>query len=226
MKWEDKLLGQKFTLVTDHKGLEYFKTQPILSPQQVRWWEYLSHFNYDTIHVDGERNRVADALSCYYEYDTAGDKHPNKEFVKADEVLNPKGELLPVERFVEIRTNAIRKSHRLRDKPSDAVAESIAINNTNTTINTGSSPDDDDVVAIHSGNDKESLHTRIEESFNLTNTVKQAYRKDKLYSKILEKPKAHALFGCKDSLIFTKNLLKRDILCCWVHICILPSIQV
>ena len=32
MKWEDKLLGQKFTLVTDHKGLEYFKTQPVLSP--------------------------------------------------------------------------------------------------------------------------------------------------------------------------------------------------
>ena len=31
MKWEDKLLGQKFTLVTDHKGLEYFKTQLVLS---------------------------------------------------------------------------------------------------------------------------------------------------------------------------------------------------
>ena len=27
MKWEDKLLGHKFTLVTDHKGLEYFETQ-------------------------------------------------------------------------------------------------------------------------------------------------------------------------------------------------------
>ena len=26
MKWEDKLLGRKFTVVTDHKGLEYFKT--------------------------------------------------------------------------------------------------------------------------------------------------------------------------------------------------------
>ena len=26
MKWEDKLLGKKFTVVTDHKGLEYFKT--------------------------------------------------------------------------------------------------------------------------------------------------------------------------------------------------------
>ena len=93
------------------------------------------------------------------------------------------------------------------------MAESVAINNTNTTVNTGSSPDDVDVVAIHSGNDKESLHACIEQSFNLTSKVKQAYRKDKLYSKILEKLKAHALFGCKDRLIFTKNLLKRDILC-------------
>ena len=68
----------------------------------MRWWEYLSRFNYDTIHVDGERNRVADALSCSYEYDTIEDKHPNKEFIKADEILYPDGELLLVERFVEI----------------------------------------------------------------------------------------------------------------------------
>ena len=53
MKWEDKLLGRKFTVVTDHKGLEYFKTQPKLLPRQTRWWEYLSRFNYNTIHVDG-----------------------------------------------------------------------------------------------------------------------------------------------------------------------------
>ena len=49
MKWEDKLLGRMFTVVTDHKGLEYFKTQQNLSPRQTRWWEYLSCFNYDTI---------------------------------------------------------------------------------------------------------------------------------------------------------------------------------
>ena len=53
MKWEDKLLGRKVTVVTDHKGLEYFKTKPNLSPRQTRWWEYLSHFNYNTIHIDG-----------------------------------------------------------------------------------------------------------------------------------------------------------------------------
>ena len=48
MKWEDKLLGRMFTVVTDHKGLEYFKTQPNSLPRQTRWWEYISHFNYTT----------------------------------------------------------------------------------------------------------------------------------------------------------------------------------
>ena len=35
MKWEDKLLGSKFTLVTDHKGLKYFETQKNLLDRQV-----------------------------------------------------------------------------------------------------------------------------------------------------------------------------------------------
>ena len=35
MKWEDKLLGWKFTLVTYHKGLEYFKTSTIPTTSEV-----------------------------------------------------------------------------------------------------------------------------------------------------------------------------------------------
>ena len=53
IKCEDKLLGRKFIVVTNHKGLEYFKSQLNLFPRQTRWWEYLSHFNDNTIHVDG-----------------------------------------------------------------------------------------------------------------------------------------------------------------------------
>ena len=102
MKREDKLLGRKFMVVTDHKGLEYFKTQPNLSPRQTRWWEYLSCFNYNTIHVDGTRNQVADSLSRYYEYDTIEDEYPNSEFVKVDEILDPDGDLAPIQQFVEI----------------------------------------------------------------------------------------------------------------------------
>ena len=97
MKWEDKLLGRKFTVVTDHKGLEYFKTQLNLSLRQTRWWEYLSRFNYNTVHVDGTRNQVADSLSHYYEYDTIEDEYPNSEFVKVDEILDPDGDLAPVQ---------------------------------------------------------------------------------------------------------------------------------
>ena len=101
MKW-DKILGRKFTVVTDHKGLEYLKTQPNLLPRQTRWWEYLSHFNYNTIHIDSTRNQVADSLSRYYEYDTIEDEYPNSKFVKADELLDLDGELLPIQQFVEI----------------------------------------------------------------------------------------------------------------------------
>ena len=68
-----------------------------------------------------------------------------------------------------------KKITKIKDKPSDVVAESVAINNTNNTTDYSSSPDDDDVVTSNSGNDKESLHTRIEQLFNLTSKVKQGY---------------------------------------------------
>ena len=93
------------------------------------------------------------------------------------------------------------------------MTESVALNNTNKNTDSFSSLDDEDAIAINAGNDKESLHICVQQSFNLTSTIKQAYQKDKLYSKILEKPKAHALFGYKDGLVFTKNLLKWDVLC-------------
>ena len=121
MKWEDKLLGRKFTVVTDHKGLEYFKTQLNLSLRQTRWWEYLSHFNYNTIHVDGTRNQVADSLSCYYEYDTIEDKYPNSKFIKADEILDPDRDLAPIQQFIEIRKQVIRQSQRLQEKNSSSM---------------------------------------------------------------------------------------------------------
>ena len=130
MKWEDKLLGRKFTVVTDHKGLEYFKTQPNLSLRQTRWWEYLSHFHYNTIHVDGMQDQVADGLSCYYEYNTIEDEYPFSEFIKADEILDPDGDLAPIQRFIEIRNNAIRRSQRLQERTPTARLESQMLNET------------------------------------------------------------------------------------------------
>ena len=123
-------MGRKFTVVTDHKGLEYFKTQPNLSLRQTRWWEYLSCFNYNTIHIDGTQNQVADSLSCYYEYNTIEDEYPNSEFVKADEILDPDGDLAPVQRFIEICGQAIRRSQRLQERTPIVRLESQMLNET------------------------------------------------------------------------------------------------
>ena len=197
MKWEDKLLGWKFTLVTDHKSLEYFKTQLILSPRQIWWWEYLSCFNCDTIHMDGDWNRVADTLSHYFEYDTIEDKHPNTDFVKADKILGPDRELVPIEQFVEIHTTMIRRLCQLQDCLEPAITESKELNQAPKNPTSVLVSGNNDVIATSSGNDKTSLIVKVEQTFNLTKMVKVAYWKDKLYSNILEKPKAHAFLVVK-----------------------------
>ena len=38
-------------------------------------------------------------------------------------------------------------------------------------------------------------------------------QQDKIYSKILENPKAHMKFEIKQGLIFTKKNLSRDVIC-------------
>jgi hypothetical protein len=47
LKWEDKLMGYRVHVVTDHKALEFFKTQRRLNGRQTRWMEYLSRFDFD-----------------------------------------------------------------------------------------------------------------------------------------------------------------------------------
>jgi hypothetical protein len=102
LKWEDKLLGQAFTLVMDNKGLEYFQTQQSLSVRQARWWEYLSHFTFTTMHVPGKLRKVADLLTRYYSDDTLEDRHLDHVYVTTDTRLDPEGETLPVEWFVDL----------------------------------------------------------------------------------------------------------------------------
>ena len=50
-------------VLTDHKSLVYFQTQPMLSGRQARWLETLSRFAFDIEYVKGATNVVADALS-------------------------------------------------------------------------------------------------------------------------------------------------------------------
>jgi RNase H-like domain found in reverse transcriptase len=123
LKWEDKLLGCKFILVTDHKGLKYFETQKNLLPRHIWWWEFLSRFNYTTLHIDGVDNKVADCLLCYYAEDSLNESHPDYIYINADVCLNPVGELLPTEWFIEVRTAAVTQ-RRLLEQKENRVLES------------------------------------------------------------------------------------------------------
>jgi len=81
MKWEDKLKGYDIHIITDHKALEFFKTQITLTARQRRWMDYMSRFTFDITYIKGKLNKVADCLSRYYENDTIQDVHMYDEYV-------------------------------------------------------------------------------------------------------------------------------------------------
>jgi hypothetical protein len=106
-KWEDKLVGRTFKVVTDHKALEFFQNQRKLSGRQTRWAEFLSRFDYEILYVKGKYNKVADCLSRYYGSDAPEEIHEEAVYVNIDSRLDPDGDDLPfgpAQRFLARRT--------------------------------------------------------------------------------------------------------------------------
>ena len=73
--------------------------------------------------------------------------------------------------------------------------------------------EDDDTITHTLANSGKLLLMVIEKEFDLNKTIMKFYQQDKIYSKILENPKAHMRFGVRQGLIFTKNNLSRDVIC-------------
>ena len=61
--WRHHLIGRKFILMTDNKGLKYLLDQPNLNARQARWLAFLSEYDFEIQHIKGKENKVADALS-------------------------------------------------------------------------------------------------------------------------------------------------------------------
>ena len=107
LKWEDKLIGRRIHIVTDHQALEFFQTQRRLSARQTRWMEYLSRFNFDIRYVKGKLNKVADTLSRYYQFDSWDDAPLVQHYVFADVRLDPNHEDLPWDRHLKLKNRVI-----------------------------------------------------------------------------------------------------------------------
>ncbi|KAG6883826.1 hypothetical protein C0992_007681, partial [Termitomyces sp. T32_za158] len=118
LKWEDKLMGYKIHIITDHKALEFFKTQVHLSPQQRQWIDYMLRYQFDITYVKGELNKVVDCLSRYFKSDTHDDVHNVYDFVQANKRIDLEGKDLPLHWFQEIAEHHIEiramQDHELR----------------------------------------------------------------------------------------------------------------
>src|SRR5882757_7394995 len=69
--------------------------------------EYLSHFDFDIRYIKGKLNKVADALSRYYQFDSWEDAPLVQHYVFADVRLDPNHEDLPWDRLLEIRNRTV-----------------------------------------------------------------------------------------------------------------------
>ena len=65
------------TVYTDHKALEYFATQPTLSPRQTRWQQYLASYDWTIVYKAGKYNVVADGLSRRSDMQVASVESPD-----------------------------------------------------------------------------------------------------------------------------------------------------
>ena len=127
MKWEDRLIGRKFYIATDHEALTKMRTaiRDTKNPRLIQWAEYIDHFDAEIIHVEGEQNKVADYLSRYYENDTAEEAHPRAMYVNADIRLNHELDELPELRRLEVEADIALRAMELRRmrKPSEKVRD-------------------------------------------------------------------------------------------------------
>jgi hypothetical protein len=137
MKWEDKLLGCSFHVLTDHQSLQWLKTQPELSRQQVRWLEHLPRFNFEIEYIPSDTNVVANALLHRYKNDEPRDIWALHEFVNADAQLDPKGEEAPgIPANAAHAGNTPRRSCQLQEKQEQRTVEASALRTSETTLTT------------------------------------------------------------------------------------------
>jgi hypothetical protein len=223
MKWEDKLVGRQFMIVTDHESLETIKTtnRDGKSGRLIRWDEYLSRFKYNVMHVPGVTNKVADCLSRYYENDRFDEIHESHHYVNADVRLDPMREDLTELRLRELdepTPDAQLLARRLRDRNEDRVVEAEkmaeAVRLANTTGYEEAIPDDDhDMTVAEALQTGPSLRKIVLGDKTFIQSVKDGYKSDNMFAKVVKDPGHYPTFRVIDGIIHTKSRLGENCMC-------------
>jgi RNase H-like domain found in reverse transcriptase/Integrase zinc binding domain/Retroviral aspartyl protease/Chromo (CHRromatin Organisation MOdifier) domain len=63
--WKHYLMGVKFTVMIDHRSLQYFKTQPQSSSRRIHLnnFNIIANFDFGIVYIKGRTNIIADGLS-------------------------------------------------------------------------------------------------------------------------------------------------------------------
>ncbi|PBK58742.1 hypothetical protein ARMSODRAFT_853952, partial [Armillaria solidipes] len=157
-----------------------------LSNRQMRWMEYLSHFDFDITYVKGVSNKVADALSRYYESDTPEDQHHLAEFVNADIRIDKLGEDLPLEK----RETRELEAEEMENAREPEESEPVQLPKVNPTV-------------IDSRDKGKSLRTTMDSDPTFVSDIKSLYATDPIFSKVLKAPNDHPRFFVEEGLIWT-----------------------
>ena len=69
-KWKHLLLGAEHTLTIhcNHKSLTYYKSPQHLTLCQAWWWNNLSWYNFNLVHIPGMKLIQAEVLSCWLDH--------------------------------------------------------------------------------------------------------------------------------------------------------------
>ena len=197
-KWEDKLIGRRFTVVTDHQSLEFFAKQRHLSGRQARWAEYLSRFDFEVVYVKGQHNIVADCLSRYYSSDRPDELHPEHQYVSADMRLDPEGDDLPYglnPRMRALRVQEPPESIPRPESPKKIHPDPIALADNQTSV------------------DKTSLPQVMTTTDGFLDSVRLGYKDDPLFAKIKENPDHFSRFRWREGLLYMDRTEGLTVLC-------------
>lgn len=103
--WEAELQGLQtsFTIITDHRALEYFSKKRKLNGRQIRWQQEFTKYNCKLVYRPGKDNAAADSLSRKSEVLTTQRERKEADYTS---VLLPKTNLQTIEKPPAIKSTS------------------------------------------------------------------------------------------------------------------------